>query len=545
MPSINPINTSATLGRKNAAHLLRRATFGPSKAEIDTFANYTITQALSVLLAPKAVPPPPNDMATGQPWVNPAPVEANSDEADLERMTLAWWMDLMVRSEPSLIDKMAWFHHTHFTTIRSRIRRGASIYYQIKLFRHYALGNFKSLAEKISLDNAMLKHLDGNLNEKGKPNENYGREFLELYTIGKGAQAGPDDYTTYTEQDVREAARVLSGYRPDYTYTNIDVESGVALGVLKGTGDIATRHDAGIKTFSVRFNNTVIQPTVLVDENATKDAALDELHQLVEMIFQQPDTARHICRKLYRFFVYYHITPEIEQQIIEPLSQTFIANDYELAPVLRQLFASQHFYDTDNGIGSDDNRGAIIKSPLELIVGSLRFFKVQMPDQTSSLYLFYRAYFDLIFKKMEDQGLDMYEPFEVAGYPAYHQSPVYNRNWITNNNLAQRYQFSTQLLLGKRDDDDNILYKAYVLPYCQSEGVDLNTPQAIVQYFVDYLLPEAISQERFDYFKAALLVEVPEADWKATVIDGEDFQVVFHLENLLNAMLQSPEYQLI
>ncbi|MCK5702155.1 MAG: hypothetical protein KAI29_13415, partial [Cyclobacteriaceae bacterium] len=98
--------------------------------------------------------------------------------------------------------------------------------------------------------------------------------------------------------------------------------------------------------------------------------------------------------------------------------------------------------------------------------------------------------------------------------------------------------------LGHKDENDNVLYKLDILSYCQAEGIDLNSPQTIVTYFVDYLFPEDITQERSDYFKSTLLIDVDEVDWVSTIIDGEDFQVVFHLENLINALIQSPEYQL-
>jgi len=280
-----------------------------------------------------------------------------------------------------------------------------------------------------------------------------------------------------------------------------------------------------------------------VGDKATKDAALDELDQLVNMIFNQNATARHICRKLYRYFVYYDITDEIENDIIGPLAQTLIDNEYEIRPVLEQLFSSAHFFDEDNATETDDNRGGIIKSPLEVIIGAMRFFNIQLPDQNTDLRGFYDANYNLL-SKVNNQGLDFYEPFEVAGYQAYHQAPAFNRNWITANNLARRYQTSTDLLLGYKDENDNLLYQLDILDYCQNEGIDLNSPQAIVTFFVDYMLPEEITQERFDYFKSTLLVDVDEENWVSTIIDGEDFQVVFHLENLINAIIQSPEYQL-
>ena len=543
MSSLNPIDVNAPLGFKNAAHLLRRTTFGPTRNDIDLYSGYSVNQALAILLEEQPAVDPPLDVQTGENFVSPKPTGANSETSDLMNMTHAWWFDLMRGSGNSIIDRMAWFYHTHFTTISSRINRGPAIYYQIKLFRYYALGNFKELCKKICYDNAMLVHLDGRLNDVGLPNENFAREFFELYTIGKGEQAGPDDYTTFTEHDVIEASKVLSGYNTDWDYGNIDVDTEVAMGIVRGSGNVASNHDASVKTFSARFQQTNIQPNEMIGDKATKEAALDELDQLVDMIFSQEAAARYICRRLYRFFVYYEITEEIETDIIGPLAQTFIAADFEMVPVLEQLFRSTHFYDTDNGTEVDDNRGGIIKSPLEVVLGALRFFKIDLPDQTNSLDSYYEANYDLL-RKLNNQGLNFYEPFEVAGYRAYHQTPAFNRNWITGNNLARRYQISSDLLLGYNNENDEVLYKLDILTYCQSEGIDLEVPQTIVQYFVDYMLPEDITQERFDYFKSTLLVEVAEADWKSTIIDGEDFQVIFHLESLINAIIQSPEYQL-
>ena len=275
MSSLNSIDVNTPLGRKNAAHLLRRTTFGPSKADIDAFSSYNVNQALAILLEEKLPVAPPLDLVTGQSWVNPKPTEGNSTSSELMDMSLAWWFSLMNTSGNSAIDRIAWFYHTHFTTISSRINRGTAIYYQIKLFRHYALGNFKELCKKICYDNAMLVHLDGRLNDVGRPNENFAREFFELYTIGKGDQVGPDDYTTFTEQDVIESSKVLSGYNVDWDYGNIDLDTGVAMGVIRGSGNLASNHDASSKTFSAHFQGTVIQPNELIDGKATKVAALD------------------------------------------------------------------------------------------------------------------------------------------------------------------------------------------------------------------------------------------------------------------------------
>ena len=540
------------LGTRKSAHLLRRAAFGATKKEIDAWAGKTPQQAIAELLtSSNSIPFPPKDPATGNAWVNPKPSEANSGRDDLKQQLKAWWITQMHTAPLTSWEKLTYFLHTHFTTIESRIDHAPAIYYQNALFRYYALSNFKELSKKMCIDNAMLVFLDGKLNEVGRPNENFAREFFELYSIGKGPQRGPNDYTHYTEDDIVEASKVFSGFGVDEDFLNMDVDAGVAIGKVKtNDGGLAARHDASTKTFSAAFQNTVIAPSEVIDGKATEEAALDEINQLVEMIFAQEETAKHICRKLYRFFVYYDISEEIEQDIIIPLADTFRSNNYELKPVLERLFTSQHFYDMDNTLNSDDNIGAIIKSPLELVVGTLRFFKVDFPDET---YLndYYEAYFQAVLKEMQQQGLDLYEPFEVAGYAAYHQSPVFHRNWISANYLAQRYKYTENLIRGFYNDNDQLLCKLDVMEYVNDTNniSDPSNPELMVRELVDYLLPQEITEERFGYFMNTVLLDnLSIVNWKSEWLlyksTGDDSNVRGQVEKLFMAIMQSPEYQL-
>ena len=123
MSSLNPIGAGERLGRRNAAHLLRRTTFGPTRSDIDVFSNFRIDQALALLLTEQPPALPPKDMATGESWANPGPNGQNSDSGELMDMTKAWWFDLMRTSGNNITDRMAWFYHSHFTTISSRISR--------------------------------------------------------------------------------------------------------------------------------------------------------------------------------------------------------------------------------------------------------------------------------------------------------------------------------------------------------------------------------------------------------------------------------------
>ena len=265
------------------------------------------------------------------------------------------------------------------------------------------------------------------------------------------------------------------------------------------------------------------------------------------MIFNQDETARHICRKLYRYFVYYDITPEIETDIIEPLANTFRTNNYEFQPVLEQLLASEHFFDTDNAINTDDNRGAIIKSPLDLVMGALRFFPVTMPDSGVDLNTAFETSYRSLLGNMDDQGLSLYDPPEVAGYPAYHQTPEFNRNWISNNGLARRYQFSDVLV----NNGDNQGFQLDIVAYVEnSQNIsDPSNAQTLVQELIDDLFPEIITPERFSYFKDDVLLDnLSDANWAGEwnnyQITGDDTAVRIQLENLVHALMQSPEYQL-
>ncbi len=550
MPSLLPLNNDP-LGRKNAAHLLRRATFAVGKQEIDTFSGYTITQALDVLFAPAELPEPPIDPVTGAPWVNPKRNDGNSEEKDLIPFTLSWWTDKMMNSGTSARWRFTWYLHTHFPTIRSRIPHSTAIYHQLMLFWHYSLGNIKTLSKKLCYDNAMLRHLDGRLNDKDRPNENFAREFFELFTVGKGQQTGPDDYSTFTEDDVKEASRVLSGFGLDNDYINYDPETGVAMGILKGNDLLATRHDAGTKTFSEAFNNTVIAPEEIISNSATKEATMQELDDFIEMVFAQKSTALFICRKLYRFYAYYNITDSIEQDIISPLADYLLESDYEIEPVLRRLLSSLHFYDADNATETDDIIGAQIKSPLEIIAGSINFFKTPLADQNTDIEKFYQIHSNFR-QKMDLQGLEFFEPYDVSGYDAYHQVPAYNRNWITPNNLARRYQFAQDLVLGTVIGGDTLLYKMDIVAYVDNPAniSDPEDAEVLAREIIENLLPRSITPERFDHFFRDILLDTLSVinwrfEWQNYKNTGDDSNVRVQLENFMLALMQSPEYQLM
>ncbi len=588
-----PLNElTSTLGRKRAAHLLRRTCFGGSVSEIDSFATLTPAQAVAQLFNNELPDPTlPVDPLSGTEWITTG--NAQSEGFELERYFLAWHLGQMLGNGiddtiklPYIFrERLVFFLHTHFTTKRSVVGSSRGLYYQQALFRLFALDgeditipaedpddpdeivprNLKQLTKKLSVDNAMLVFLDGRFNVKGSPNENYARELMELYSIGRGLEGNvPDpefdgDYFNYTEEDVQVGAQVLSGFTVDPTFSNIDRETGLPRGIVRG-GDIASSHEEGSKTFSVRLNNQVVtpDPELLLGGNPTEESVLDEISQYVDIIYDQAETARSICRELYRFFVYHQIDLSLQEDIIQDMADIFTANEFKIQPVLEALLTSEHFFEAEAG-EDDNNFGSIIKSPLDLVLGFMRNFDLALPDYETELADYY-DYTGALLGAINIQGMDYYEPFEVAGYPAYHQFPIFNRSWITTNYLANRYNFIRSSIVSQ----DPEMGQVDILTFVQANfsGVAANARDLVIAV-AEYFLPTSenltfdtpdigeLTVERLNYFLTAFLFSPqidpdPEAAWTNRWTNGIDMDTVRNqLTNLFNAMLQSPEYQLM
>jgi uncharacterized protein (DUF1800 family) len=572
---------AGTLGLKRAAHLLRRATFGATKAQIDSFATLTPTQAINALFS-QTLPaaPLPIDPKTGTEWVEAGVTDANSK--DLDDLFKRWFIGQMMSAGVSPASSLAYsarervvfFLHSHFTTITSTVGNSRSLYFQNALFRLFAMDgrsadpdvNIKTLTVKLSIDNAMLRLLNGNENVKGSVNENYGRELLELYTIGRGLEGalpalpGPGDYIMYTEQDVRAAARVLSGWDIDDKFATRDIDTTLPRGKVKGSVNNASAHDNDPKQFSARFSNAIIQgdASLMAGGNPTEASALDEIVQLVDMIYAKPETARNICWKIYRFFVYApHTTAELvalDTAIVAEMANTLVAGNYKILPVIENLLRSVHFYEATGATVTDDNFGGIIKSPLDLVVQSLRFFGQQVPDMTTAVDGFYEQTGEIL-EYVKGQAMNFYEPYDVAGYDAYHQFPIYHRYWITPNTLANRYAYIRNIITSTEPG----MIKVDVYEFVKNNIPNATAADArlLVMELAKYVLPvtdnltfddaaddtSGLTAKRVTYFKARFLQTFDEAYWTTRWNEGAG-DLRDQLEYLFNAVLQSPEYQL-
>jgi uncharacterized protein (DUF1800 family) len=550
MASLQPV--TGPLGQRRAAHLLRRITFRYTRERVDQLALMDAASALSALLAlqPQQQDQPYyDDPATSgmekTPWILPPglPLPPNTQDFQLRRPLFAWWMHEALM-DPGAGHKMQFFLH-QFNAVAANTRSTALFFDHLALLRWGALGNFKRFITKMILDNVMLAYLNNNENTVGNPNQNFAREFFELFTIGKGPQTGPGNYTNYTEDDVVAAARVFTGLRLQGTRATLDAETGIPRGTIN-----TTLHDKGEKIFSTAFQGKVIAG------GSTQAGIMAEIQELVDMVFAQPETARHTVRRLYRYVVHRNIPDAVEADIIRPLADQFMSSGYELKPVLSTLLASAHFYDEDDDDPSDDIIGGIIKSPLELTLQALSFFQVPIPNFNTQPQDFYNRFWaQAIYDRMLLlSGLPLFMPTDVAGYPGYYQEPDYSRQWFNSSTIISRYKLPAMLLTGRRQmgnqPNTTIGTRLVIAPWVRNSGViqQPRDPEALVRQLLEYLLPEAVDADRFDYFYHDVFLDhLPPADW---VYEWDNYlqtnnatEVTLALERLIQAILYAPEYQ--
>lgn len=411
-----PLTTAA------AAQLLRRATFGPTNQEIADFTGKTASQAVDILInnsSYRATPPPPVEMDTtrsdaGQTFLN-KPFVGSRNAAYVNYLKY-WWIGLMTEQNgrPSVLEKLTAFWQNHFVVTYASVEDVRFMNAYLGLLRSAALGNFRDMVVGISKDPGMLIFQNGNENTKELPNENYGRELQELFTVGQSDFYGKPNYT---EQDVKAAARVLTGWQA----TNRFKEGSTTFETIYSPD----RHDTSDKVFSAAYN----AHTVAGRSGAT--GGDEELADLVQMLLSHPESPKFICRKLYRWYVNPNVTQEIEDQVIVPLATYFssTAINYAIAPVIKKLLTSNIFFD-------NRNVGAIVKSPAELMIGTTRRYNQPVPDLTSDPGAFQKLTGFLNASMMMLQ-LDFLNQPSVFGSPAYFQTG-FSKNWINETTIGQR-----------------------------------------------------------------------------------------------------------
>ena len=541
MASLTPMQ--GALGHRHAAHLLRRTSYRYTKTKVDEMAGQTASQALATLLQlyPQKLDQP--IYSDGSTWINPPGTSSPAQDFMLRPWVMSWWINEAVQ-DPGIGHRMTFFLH-QYNALDMTAFATTHFYDYLALLRWAALGNFKKLALKMITDNCMLRYLNNTENSENNPNENFAREFFELFTIGKGPQIGPGDYTNYTEDDIVAAARLLTGFRIRGQRDNIDPETMIPHGFAN-----PARHDDMPKKFSDKFGGTEIPGSSDVP------GMWAELAALVDMTFAQNETARNFCRRVYRYFVSRNITDEIENDIIGPLADTFIAADFEIKPVLEQLFQSQHFFDMDDSDNADEIIGGIIKSPVELVLQALSFYEIPLPDPLTETDAYFQFYNRGVVQRMFAQAnMPLFFPPDVAGYPGNYQSPDFHRQWFNSRTIVARYKLPEILLSGKLtiggSANQPLGVKLDIASWIKNSGVisDATDPYVLVQDLLVYMLPESTDNDRFNYFYITIFLDnLPPADWtyewQNYLNTGDDTEVKIPLERLINSIMYSAEYQL-
>ena len=501
-----------------AAHLLRRATFAPTRATIMEAVELGLEGCVAKLFEELPLPDPPlnydneqdPNVPIGETWVDAPNVNGIGLTGSRRRSLGAWTLDLIYSEGISAREKLTLFWHNHFAVNRAGVNDPRFFYRYITTLRTQAWGNFRQLVKDITIDPTMLRFLNGRQNTAGSPNENYARELLELFTIGKGPLAGPGDYTTFTEQDVVQMARILTGWR-DRGHNAVDPMILIEAYFTEG------RHDSEDKQLSERFDNMVVS-----------NMGDQEYVHLVDIIFGKDEVARFICRKLYRWYLYYEISEDTEINVIEPMAQLLIDNDYEILPVLQVLFASAHFYDVLNV-------GPMIRSPYDFTFGLLKVAEVAVPDEFVARY---RVFWQ-IFRRLTQMQMEYFHLPDVAGFKAYYQEPLFYRTWINSTSLKLRSDLSTTLSNNGYLFNGNRV-KADPLTWIEQFDDPLE-PNAMIQEMVRLLMPQPLTEGQLAALKEVLIPGLPDFEWTIEYGDylanPEDDNLREAVESKLRALL--------
>ncbi len=544
MPSLAKKTT--VLGYSNAYHLLRRTTFNITKARILDMSTKTPEQALDILFNFTS-PIPPSPLNANQETIIPTfanPTITDTLNTDNSVSYDNYWWLYQAMKDQSAQYRIAYFLHLLFVTDDNAAFFTNFDYKE--LLRFHANGSLKELAVRITSDPSMLIYLNNNLNKKNSPNQNYAREFLELFTILKGPQIATGNYTNYTETDVQQAAKVFTGF----TLTSANQLNKTArLNLLdpvtklpKGFISVAN-HEPADKTFSSAFGNAVIT-------GGTTEAAIQtELENFITLVFNQDETAKAYCRRIYRYFVGREITTEIENGIIVPLAVFLKNNNYQILPTIKELLWSKHFYDEEDTTAGDQIIGSLVKSPLEFYLHLFNLLQLQTPLYTVNADSIH-GLFSTIYYYAQSAGMPIFRPQSVNGYSGYSSSPHYDKNWITTSTLRIRYYNSIDMLISGFTKS-GFLYKLNLPIFVKDSGNFSNPANAdiLLQDFFSILHIEVPTGTRYTYFRDVFLGGLSTINWSNEwnnyVNTGTSTAVKIPIDRLVKALIKSPEFQVL
>lgn len=483
-----------------ARHLLVRAGFGGTPEEVARLHAMGLYKAVNHLVEFYRQPQPqsaydPTPLILDDPLEKKMKRRGRGNRAvDFDRAQVnvnqqiqirRWWLQRLVESPRPLQEKLTLFWHGHFATQDSVVQNSYAMFRQLQFFREHAAGNFGALLYGLVHDPAMIRYLDNNRNTTGKPNENLAREIMELFSMG--VDQG------YSEQDIVEAARALTGYNYDH-----------ASGTFRF---MYSQHDTTKKTI---FGET--GPWTGDD--------------LVRLILQQPETSRFVARKLFEYFAH----PDPDEPIVEGLAAVLRDRQYALEPMLKNLFLSQEFY-------SERTMGQQIKSPVELMVGLLRdldvrpesaLWPIDAPrpkgDGSSLSVTDPVTDYESLDVALEQMGMRLLEPPDVKGWR-------YGRPWISSQSLFVRYNAVASVI-------DSIAHEGVdVVSLLEEAGC--TTSQEVVEYLARACLMRPLQADKRQQLLDHLGSLPPCSEW-----DKQRQELNSKLRSLLVLMLCMPEHQM-
>lgn len=481
-----------------AAHLLRRTTLGPTQAQIDAAFSDGVDLAVenilqSSILTDEPVTWHPGETVApqGETWVDkfmtPDPLLEDQVNAARQKSLFSWTAGRMNKEQlgaANITEKMVFFWQNHFGI--QQVRDDRLNYNYFKTLEANAIGNFKTVVESITINGAMMKFLDTASNTKWSPNENYARELLELYSIGKGLQTGPGDYSNFTEDDILSGARILTGWK---------VRENMSSTANPYIEFEPNHHDTDPKQLSYHFNNMILFND---DENEYKN--------FIDAIFSKEETAYHICRKLYKYFVSTELTEQIEATVIETMAQTMISNNYEIRPVLAQLFKSEHFYDSTI-IGSH------LKAPYEFIFSMLNP-TLSFPSHNEEGN---NVIWNILYNAASVMDQNWYVAPSVAGWPAYYVKPGYMQLWLNSATIDRRFWLVSLLTEHSTGLSDDVTGTVYSFKIDALAFVDqLQTPSdgvAVIEQMCDLFFSRPLLQTKKDRLLNILSDFLPAFEW--------------------------------
>lgn len=457
---------------KHIQHLFQRAGFGLNPQEWQKRKSWSVTQAIDFLFDNTAATPIagiPSQPQAPSSQMRPSKeeiVERRKQERQLVAQQNIEWINRMANADQTaFLERMSLFWHGHFAC---QTKLSSLVTQQINTIRQHALGSFRDLVLAMAKDTSMIRFLNNQQNRKKTPNENFARELLELFTIGRGH---------YTERDIKEAARAFTGWSSN----------------LQGDYVFRQRHhDFGQKTFFGKTGNF-------------------NGEDIIDLILEKKETAYFISQKIYRYFV----NEQPNEAIIHQLSHTFYNSGYDIGHLMRTIFESEWFYQTENV-------GTKIKSPVELLAGMMRTLKVEF-DQPNALLFVQKAL-----------GQTLFNPPNVAGWPG-------GRSWIDNSTLMLRLNLSNYLFTSS-----NVNLRAKDEPEAKSRGKAIKKLSASIDLAPIYGMTAGLSREDIFQQLNEYLIPGKIAVDRATVdqfIPAQQTDEAY-VKWLMMRLMSLPEYQM-